>query len=412
MEIDLGAEYTAFRHEMRTWLDDHVPEGLRELADWGGPMFAGGRRAGRLSRAMAHPAYKEWTSRLVDAHLMCAQWPTEVGGRGWDAVRSAVFSEELRRQGVPAVRRGMGETLVGPAIIVHGTDEQRAYFLPRIVSGEDVYCQGYSEPSHGSDLAGVETRGIVDGDEVVITGQKCWTSGAHHANMMFVLCRTDPAAPKHRGLSYVLVPFSTANGVTVQPVRQMSGAAEFCDDFLDGARAPLFNVIGGLNNGWRPAMTTLGYERGGNATTAHLGFEQELAELIDLARANGAASDPRIRQRLMWCYTQVELMRYAGLRTLSSLVQGGEPGPEASGAKLRWSEYHRAFGELAMDVMGAASMVRPDGEDYETTEWQDTFLASRAGTIYSGTSEIQRNIVAERALGLPREPRALMGAET
>jgi alkylation response protein AidB-like acyl-CoA dehydrogenase len=409
MEIDLGQEYAAFRAEIRDWIEQRAPEGLRELADWGGPMFAGGRRAARLGRAMAEPSYLEWTERLVEARLMCPQWPTDVGGQGWDAVRYAVFSEELRRAGVPAVRRGMGETLVGPAIIVHGTDEQRAHFLPRIVSGEDRYCQGYSEPNHGSDLAAVETRGVVDGDEIVITGQKCWTSGAHHANMMFVLCRTDSTAPKHRGLSYVLVPFSQDNGVTVQPVRQMSGASEFCDDFLDGARAPLFNVIGGLHNGWRPAMTTLGYERGGNATTAHLGFEQELWELIDLARSTGATRDPLVRQRLMWCFTQVQLMRYAGLRTLTSLVEGKEPGPEASGSKLRWSEYHRAFGELAIDLLGAAGMVRPDEDGYATSEWQDTFLASRAGTIYSGTSEIQRNIVAERALGLPREPKVPAG---
>jgi alkylation response protein AidB-like acyl-CoA dehydrogenase len=405
MEIDLGPEYTAFRAELRGWLEDNVPDGLRELADWSGPMFAGGRRGTRLGIAMGDPRYREWTDRLVGANLMCPQWPEAVGGRGWNAIRYAVFSEELRRLGVPAVRRGMGESLVGPAIIAHGTDAQRACFLPRIVSGEDVYCQGYSEPSHGSDLAGVETRGVVDGDEIVITGQKCWTSGAHRANMMFVLCRTDSEAPKHRGLSYVLVPFSASNGVTVQPVRQMSGAAEFCDDFLDGARAPLFNVIGGINNGWLPAMTTLGHERGGNATTAHLGYEQELWELIDLARSNGATREPLVRQRLMWCYTQVQLMRFAGLRTLSSLVEGKEPGPEASGSKLRWSEYHRAFGELAIDVVGPAAMLRPDGEGYATSEWQDTFLASRAGTIYSGTSEIQRNILGERALGLAREPR-------
>jgi len=296
-----------------------------------------------------------------------------------------------------------------PAIIVHGTDAQRAHFLPRIVAGTDVYCQGYSEPDHGSDLGAVETRGVVDGDELVITGQKCWTSGARSANMMFVLCRTDPDAPKHRGLSYVLVPFSQDNGVTVRPVRQMSGAAEFCDDFLDGARAPLFNVIGGLNNGWRPAMTTLGHERGGSATTAHLGYEQELFELIDLARSNGRASDPLIRQKLAWCYTQVQLMRFAGLQLLSTLVEGREPGPEASGSKLRWSEYHKVFGEIAIDVVGTDALVCPDGDGYVTTEWQDTFFASRAGTIYSGTSQIQRNIMGERALGLPREPLATSG---
>jgi alkylation response protein AidB-like acyl-CoA dehydrogenase len=319
-------------------------------------------------------------------------------------VRFAVFNEELRRQGVPAVRRGMGESLVGPAIIVHGTPEQKAYFLPRIVAGEDVYCQGYSEPDHGSDLGAVETRGVVDGDEIVIHGQKVWTSGAQQANMIFVLCRTNPDVPKHRGLSYVLVPFSPENGVTVRPLRQLSGAAEFCEDFFDGARAPLFNVIGGLNNGWAPAMTTLGFERGGNATTAHLGFEQEFWDLVGVARKNGKAEDPLIRQRLAWSYTHVELMRFAGLRLLASLAGGREPGPEASVSKLFWSEDHKLFGEMAIDVVGADAMVRPDGEGYATDDWQDVFLSSRAGTIYSGTSQIQKNIIGERALGLPKEP--------
>jgi alkylation response protein AidB-like acyl-CoA dehydrogenase len=184
----------------------------------------------------------------------------------------------------------------------------------------------------------------------------------------------------------------------------MTGAAEFCEDFLDGARAPLFNVIGGLNNGWAPAMTTLGYERGGNATTAHLGFEQELLALFDVARRTGASRIPRIRQELAWCYTQVQLMRYAGLRLLSTLVAGGQPGPEASLSKLMWSEYHKRFGEVVVDVIGMEALVRPEGTDYEISDWQDVFLASRAGTIYSGTSQIQKNIVAERALGLPKGP--------
>jgi alkylation response protein AidB-like acyl-CoA dehydrogenase len=184
----------------------------------------------------------------------------------------------------------------------------------------------------------------------------------------------------------------------------MSGASGFCEDFFDGARAPLFNVIGGLNNGWAPAMTTLGFERGGNATTAHLGFEHELWDLIDLARENGKAQDPVIRQRLARCYTQVQLMRYAGLRLLASLAEGRQPGPEASISKLFWSEYHKAFGELALDIVGASAMIRPNGDGYATDEWQDVFFASRAGTIYSGTSQIQKNIIGERALGLPREP--------
>lgn len=222
--------------------------------------------------------------------------------------------------------------------------------------------------------------------------------------MIFVLCRTDPTAPKHRGLSYVLVPFSAENGVHVRPLRQMSGASGFCEDFLEGARAPLFNVIGGLNNGWAPAMTTLGFERGGNATTAHLGFEQEFWDLTQLAQKNGRVGDPIVRQQLAWSYTQVQLMRFAGLRLLAGLAKGKEPGPEASINKLFWSEYHKRFGEIALTIAGLGTIVRPDGDGYCTDEWQDIFLSSRAGTIYSGTSEIQRNIIGERALGLPKEP--------
>jgi alkylation response protein AidB-like acyl-CoA dehydrogenase len=406
VDIDLGPQYVSFRAEMRRWIEANTPPGLKGLANWGWQPIAGGRRGASIAQAVQDPTYREWERRLVAERLVCAQWPEEYGGRGWDPVRSALFNEELRRQGAPAVRRGMGEALVGPAIIGHGTPEQKAHFLGRIVSGDDVYCQGYSEADHGSDLGAVETRGVVDGDELVVSGQKIWTSGARLANMIFVLCRTNPDAPKHRGLSYVLVPFSEENGVTVRPVRQMSGAAEFCEDFLDGARAPLFNVIGGLDNGWAPAMTTLGYERGGAATTAYLGFEQEFWELVDVARENGKVDNPLVRQRLAWCFTQVQLMRYAGLRLLTSLAEGRQPGPEASLSKLFWSEYHKTFGEIALDVVGTRAMVRPAGEGYATDDWQDIFFASRAGTIYSGTSQIQRNIIGERALGLPREPSA------
>lgn len=404
MEVDLGPEIREFRLEMRRWVESNAPKGLRDLTNWGGHQVAGSRRGVARLELIEHPLHREWESRLQDAGLICPQWPVEVGGRGWDGVRVAVWSEELCRAGVPPVRRGMGESLVGPAIIVHGTPQQREHFLPRIIAGDDVYCQGYSEPDHGSDLGAVETRGVVDGDEIVITGQKVWTSGAQRANMIFVLCRTDPDAPKHRGLSYVLVPFSAENGVHIQPLRQMSGASGFCEDFFAQARAPLFNIIGGLNNGWAPAMTTLGFERGGNATTAHLGFEQEVWSLIDVARKTGKAADPRVRQQLAWSYTQVQIMRFAGLRLLAGLAQGKEPGPEASINKLYWSEFHKKFGEIGIDIAGAAAMVRPGGPGYETDDWQDVFFSSRAGTIYSGTSEIQRNIIGERALGLPKEP--------
>src|SRR6516225_5928998 len=224
MELDLGPEIAHFRAELRAWIAAEAPAELAGLFDWNMPLTAGGRRGRRLAEAAAHPAYAEWETKLAARRLICPQWPEEFGGQGMDAVRVAVLNEELDRAGVPRVTRGMGEWLVGPSVIVHGTPEQQAHFLPRIISGEDVYCQGFSEPDHGSDLAAVETRGVVEGDEVVITGQKVWTSGAHRANRMFVLCRTDPDAELHAGLSYVLIDF-TQPAVEFRPIRQMSGAA-------------------------------------------------------------------------------------------------------------------------------------------------------------------------------------------
>jgi alkylation response protein AidB-like acyl-CoA dehydrogenase len=403
-ELDLGPEIARFRAEVRDWITANSPDGLAGLTDWNSAGPVGGYRGEGLAEALTHPAYAEWERRLADAKLICPQWPAEFGGQDMDAVRLAVLNEEFHRAGVPRVTRGMGESLVGPSVIVHGTPGQQEHFLPRIISGEDVYCQGFSEPDHGSDLAGVQTRGEVEGEEIVVTGQKVWTSGATRATMMLLLCRSDPAAEKHAGLSYVLIPF-TVPEVSYRPIRQMSGAAEFCEDFLDGVRVPLFNVIGGLDNGWRVAMTTLGHERGGRATVAHLGFEREFWDLVDTARKHGRTGDPLVRQQLAWAYTQVQLMRFSGLRTLAQLADGRPPGPEASVAKLLWSEYHKRLGEIAVGIVGAEALLRPDGPGYPTSRWQNVFLSSRAGTIYSGTSEIQRGIIGERALGLPREPR-------
>src|SRR6202451_2635954 len=325
MELDLGPEIAQFRAEIRDWIAGHAPQGLAELADWNRSIVTGGYGYGERAKAMASPQYEQWEHKLAGARLICPGWPQEFGGQGLDGVRSAVFNEELHRAGVPRVVRGMGASLVGPSIIVHGTPEQRAYFLPRIISGEDVYCQGFSEPGTGSDLAGLQTKGAIDGDEVVITGQKLWTSGAARANMMFVLCRTDPDAEKHAGISFVLINFKDP-AVSYQPVRQMSGAAEFAQDFLDGVRAPLFNVIGGLNNGWRVAMTTLGYERGGSATILHLFYEREFWELAETARKRGSNADPVVRQQLAWAYSMVQLMRFSGLRSLARLAEGRQPG--------------------------------------------------------------------------------------
>ena len=404
MELDLGPEIAEFRAETRDWIAGHAPAGLAELTDWNNVVTTGGYGSELRAGPMRHPPTRSGRASWPRPGSSARSGRSSSAARAWTRSRVAIFNEELYRAGVPRVVRGMGESLVGPSVIVHGTPEQQAHFLPRIITGEDVYCQGFSEPGTGSDLAGLQTKGEIDGDEIVITGQKLWTSGAARANKMFVLCRTDPAAEKHAGISFVLIDFKDP-AVTYQPVRQMSGAAEFCEDFLDGVRAPLFNVIGGLNNGWRVAMTTLGYERGGSATILHLAYEREFWELAETARKRGNNTDPVIRQKLAWAYSQVEIMRFSGLRALAQLAQGRQPGPEASINKLFWSEYHKKLGEIAMDIEGTDGLVRPEGAGYATTGWQNVFLASRAGSIYSGTNEIQRNIIAERALGLPKEPR-------
>jgi alkylation response protein AidB-like acyl-CoA dehydrogenase len=404
MRLDVGPELEAFRDEIATLLDKHR-EGELQGVDEQRAGFMGAADEGSAARAAA---WERWEAAMAAERLICPQWPEEVGGRGLSGVQMAILNEEFAHAGLPRVIRGMGESLVGPSIIVHGTEAQKAHFLPRIIQGVDRYCQGFSEPDHGSDLGGVETRAAVDGDEIVVNGQKVWTSGAHVANMMFVLCRTDAEVPKHQGLSYVLVPMKRddgeTNGIDLRPLLQMSGASGFCQEFIEDARAPLFNVIGGLNNGWRVAMTTLGNERGGRATTQHLHYEREFWDLVGTARKLGRHEDPLVRQDLAWAYTQVEIMRFAGLRTLATLAAKKEPGPEASINKLFWSEYHKRFGEIAINLEGADGMIRPEGAGYRTTAWQQTFLGSRAGTIFSGTSQIQRNIIGERALGLPKEP--------
>ncbi|HEY1971461.1 MAG TPA: acyl-CoA dehydrogenase family protein [Pseudonocardia sp.] len=403
MQLDLGPEIDEFRARLRGWLAANAPDGLADLVDWRNERVVGGHRPPGLDEATADPRYLEW-ERMLGAHrLICPQWPRRYGGQGMDPVRVAVLNEEFTRAGLPRVLRGMGEQMAGPALLAHAGPEQRDHFLGRIVSGADVYCQGFSEPDHGSDLAGVQTRGVVHGDEIVVTGQKVWTSGANRANMMFLLCRTDPKAARHAGLSYVLVPF-TGPGVSFRPITQMTGAAEFYQVFLDEVRAPMFNVIGGLNNGWRVAMTTLGHERGGRTTVAHLRFEREFWALVDTARERDRLAEPWVREELAWAYTHVQLMRFSGLRTLDQLARGGSPGPESSVAKLFWSEYHQRLGDIAMRILGTDALRRPDGAGYPTTAWQNMYLAGRSETIYAGASEIQRNIIAERALGLPREP--------
>jgi len=402
------------RRELRDWIADNAPAGLAEVIDWRTrvdlPGSVGSMQSEEdLATAYRDPLFLEWERRCLAGKLVCPSWPKEHGGQGWGTGEMTVLDEECFRAGVPRIDRVQGESMVGPSIILHGTDEQRAHYLPKIISGEHRYCQGFSEPGAGSDLASATTRGVVTGDDVVITGQKVWTSRFSVANMIFVLCRTDPSAAKHKGLSYVITEFTPgANGIEVRPIRQLTGAEEFAEVFLDETRAPMSGVIGGLGNGWRVVQSTLGFERAaaGRATTMLIqARRRELERLVELARRTGRARDPLVRQELAWAHTQVEIMRSSWRRTMAEVAAGREPGPQMSTWKLMWSEYHLRLGAIALDIAGEQALVRPEGPGYRLDQWQDAFLVAHSGTIYAGTSEVQRNIVGEGVLGLPREPR-------
>ena len=376
------------REEVAAWLDEHGEERFSVEAMRG----LRGRQRYEIESA--------WTAKLREGNWLCPTWPEEHGGRGYTRLTAQELDRAFLDGGYRRLSLGMGEGLVGPSIIVWGTDEQKARFLPRILDGNDVYCQGFSEPDAGSDLASLTTRGEIDGDELIITGQKVWTSGARAANLMFCLCRTDPDAPKHAGITYVLVPMHD-NNIEVRPLRQITGGAEFNEVFLDGARAPVANVIGGLNEGWRVSMTTLGNERS-TGSNRHETFARMIRRLIDEARQNNKTDDAVVRQQLARMYTDVEIMRYASLRHTASAMGDRDPGPSASIEKIFWTEFDQRLGELAMNIIGPSSQIV--GEDYRLDRWQREFLWSRSHTIWGGTAQVQRNIVGERVLGLPKEP--------
>jgi alkylation response protein AidB-like acyl-CoA dehydrogenase len=313
-----------------------------------------------------------------------------------------IFHEEYARAGGPGRAGHIGENLLGPTLIHFGSDAQRSRFLPAIARGEELWCQGYSEPGAGSDLASVQTRAERIGSEWVIHGQKVWTSWAEWADWCFVLCRTDAGAPNHRALSYLLVPMKQP-GVEVRPIRQMTGTSEFGEVFFDGARTAADCAVGAPGEGWKVAMGTLAFERGASTLGQQLQFQNEFDEIVRIARANGAAQDPVLRQRIADVWVRLRIMRFNSLRTLSD--SGAELRPEQMIAKLYWANLHRTIGKLAMDVLGPDAELA-DGAPYELSALQRRFLFSRSDTIYAGSNQIQRNIIAERGLGLPREPRA------
>ena len=404
MDPTYSADAEAYREKVQAFLAEKLPSG------WEG--------TGALGHDELEAFVREWRTTLYEANYLAPGWPTEYGGGGLSALEQVILAEEFTRAGVPS--GGPNDTfniqMLGNTLLMWGTEEQKQHYLPRLLRGDDTWCQGYSEPDAGSDLGNVGLRAVLDGDEWILNGQKIWTSAGHLADHIFTLARTDPDAPKHKGISFLLVPMDQP-GIEVRPIEMISGDSEFNEVFYTDARVPKENVVGGVNNGWAVAMSLLGYERGAAAATAPIRFAAELDRLIELVRERGLADDPIIRQRVARCHEKVRIMRFSGMRVLTQFLQGHQPGPDAAIGKLFWSEYHQEITELAMDVYGAdATWIdgrRPSssfsaddpGAPNTTGSWVTTFLNARAGTIYAGSSQIQRNIVGEMILGLPKEPR-------
>jgi alkylation response protein AidB-like acyl-CoA dehydrogenase len=395
MNLTEPAADRAFRAEARAWLGEHV---VGEFAEVGG-------RGGSGDETFAFDTRLRWERVLAEGGWTCLGWPVGHGGRGATIPEQVIFSEEYVRARAPGRVGVMGEGLLGPTLIHYGTSEQQARFLPPIRSGTELWCQGYSEPDAGSDLANVATRAEPDGDEWVVTGQKVWTSLAHQADWCFVVCRTEPGSTRHRGLSYLLVPMDQP-GIEIRPIRQLTRTSEFNEVFFDGARTARDNVVGAVGDGWRVALATLAFERGVALLGHQLSFVRELDRLVALAGNRGRTGDPVLRQRLAAAWAELRIMRYNTVRSLAG-VDGPIAPPEASIAKLYWSSWHQKMGELAMDVLGTAATVI-DGDCYELGDLHRTFLFSRSETIYGGSNEIQRNIIGERVLGLPPEPKGAL----
>jgi alkylation response protein AidB-like acyl-CoA dehydrogenase len=390
VDLTYSEEDQAFRAEVRGWLEEHLS------GEWAALRGLGG--AGRDHEA--HDERVAWNRLLAEHGWTCVGWPVEYGGRGLSLFQQVIFHEEYARADAPVRVNHLGEELLGPTLMAFGTEEQKQRFLPRIVAVEELWAQGYSEPGAGSDLANVQTKARLDDDGWVIDGQKVWTSNAHFSQWAFVLCRSEPGSERHHGLSFLLVPLDQ-EGVEVRPIEQLTGGSEFNEVFFTGARTDADLVVGEPGKGWAVAMGLLGFERGVSVLGQVVGFARELDGVVDLAKQNGAVDDPVLRDRLAGLEVELEVMRFQALRGLSE----SDDDAGASIFKLVWASWHRRLGEVAMDVAGPAGLTARPGDGYDLDPWQRLFLFSRADTIYGGSDEVQRNILAERVLGLPREPK-------
>ena len=394
MNIGFSAADEQFRQQVAQWMQKRLTGEFAVLRFRGGPG----------DEDFAPELRQRWEQVLAQGKWVGAGWAIEQGGRGLSINQQVIFFEEYARAGGPGRMGHIGEGLVGPTIAAFGTPEQQQRFLPPILSGQDFWCQGYSEPGAGSDLANIKTRANFDeaGEQWLISGQKVWTSLAHESDWCFVLARTEPGSVGHRGLSFLLVKMDQP-GIRVQPIQQLTGTCEFNEVFFDQARTSAHNMIGQPGDGWKIAMALLGFERGVSTLGQQMQFQNELDEVVRIAKTNGAAQDPVMRQRIAQAWSGLRVLRYNSLRMLSG-VQDGSLRPEATIYKLAWSTWHVELGKLAMDVLGPEAELLA-GAPYELTRLQALFLFTRADTLYGGSNEIQRNIIAERALGMPREPR-------
>ena len=394
MNIGFSAADEQFRQQVAQWMQKHLTGEFAVLRFRGGPG----------DEDFAPELRKRWEQVLAQGKWVGAGWAIEQGGRGLSINQQVIFFEEYARAGGPGRMGHIGEGLVGPTIAAFGTPEQQQRFLPPILSGQDFWCQGYSEPGAGSDLANIKTRANFDeaGEQWLISGQKVWTSLAHESDWCFVLARTEPGSVGHRGLSFLLVKMDQP-GIRVQPIQQLTGTCEFNEVFFDQARTSAHNMIGQPGDGWKIAMALLGFERGVSTLGQQMQFQNELDEVVRIAKTNGAAQDPVMRQRIAQAWSGLRVLRYNSLRMLSG-EQDGSLRPEATIYTLAWSTWHVELGKLAMDVLGPEAELLA-GAPYELTRLQALFLFTRADTLYGGSNEIQRNIIAERALGMPREPR-------
>ena len=388
MDLGFTAEEEAFREEVRTWLARNLP------SEWNNGGVGGYREdaAGDIQR--------QWQQRLHEGGWLKLSWPREAGGRAATPVMQAIYQEEMAKGGAPAILGRLGVSLLAPTLLVHGSQWQKEEYVEKILSGELVFCQGFSEPDAGSDLAGLRTRAERRDGHWVLDGQKTWSSGAHYSDKSFLLARTDPDADAHKGISFFLVDMHQP-GVEVRTIRQMTGGGEFCEIFLSGAVVEDRDLVGEPGAGWKIAMTVFGFERGGLAQAAR--FERAVAELAALARDRGAGSDVTVRQKVAQAQIEAHVFRLIGLRSLTSAQHGNAPGAEASMTKLFWSEMDKRLQETAVGVQGPYGALAPDSPfAIEDGRWQYGWMWAQAETIYAGSSEIQRNIIAERVLGLPR----------